>query len=120
MPSASADPFDVQSIEVADVERVENAALRRRESQLLRIRPSHETRVQRRHHGHAARPKSRDQIAVHRIFIEVDLKLAHGCGSTPVLLFQCFRLSRLGFQVRVDLRLIGVIIGEGRMHLRQR
>jgi hypothetical protein len=37
-----------------------------------------------------------------------------------VLLFQSFRLSHFGFQVRVDLRLIGVIISEGRMYLRQR
>jgi len=35
-------------------------------------------------------------------------------------LFQSFGLSRLCFQVCVDLRLVGVVVGEGRMNLRQR
>ena len=35
-------------------------------------------------------------------------------------LFQGLGFPRLGFQVRVDLRLVGVVISEGRMNLRQR
>jgi hypothetical protein len=37
-----------------------------------------------------------------------------------VFLFECLCLSRLCFQVRIDFRLIGVVIGKGRMNLRQR
>jgi len=37
-----------------------------------------------------------------------------------VLLFEGLCLKRLCIQVRVDFRLIGVVIGKGRMNLRQR
>jgi len=38
----------------------------------------------------------------------------------PVLLFEGLCLPRLGFQVCVDLRLVGVVVSKGRMNLRQR
>jgi len=37
-----------------------------------------------------------------------------------VLLFEFFCLACLGFQIRVDLRLVGVVVGKGGMNLRQR
>jgi hypothetical protein len=37
-----------------------------------------------------------------------------------VLLFEGLGFLRLSFQVRVDLRLVGVVVGKGRMNLRQR
>ena len=120
MHSAGTYPFSVESIEIADVERVKNTASLGGESQLLRIRLPYETGVQHGHHRHATRAKCRGQIAVHRVLIDINLKLAHGCGSVPVLLLQSVRLSHFGFQVGVDLRLIGVIVGQGRMYLRQR
>ena len=37
-----------------------------------------------------------------------------------VLLFQSFSLAVLGFEVRVYFRLVGIVVGKGRMHLCQR
>ena len=37
-----------------------------------------------------------------------------------MLLFEGLCLPRLGFQVSVDPRLVGVVAGKGRMNLRQR
>lgn len=37
-----------------------------------------------------------------------------------MLLFEGLGLLRLGFQVRVDFRLVGMVVSEGRMNLRQR
>jgi hypothetical protein len=57
---------------------------------------------------------------MHRIFVEVELDLIHGSGSAPVLSFQNLGLAILGCQVCVDFLLVGVIVGKGRMNLRQR
>ena len=37
-----------------------------------------------------------------------------------MLFFEGLCLPRLGFEVCVDLRLVGVVVGESRMNLRQR
>jgi hypothetical protein len=47
-----------------------------RKGQLLVVRCLSETRVQSRYHYYATRTKSRNKIAVHRVFVDVDLDLA--------------------------------------------
>ena len=88
--------------------------------QLFVVGPPCEPSVPGRGHGNATRTKSRDKVAVHRVFVDVDLDPAHRWGSAPVLRFEGLCLPRLGFQVPVDLRLVGVIVGKSRMNLRQR
>jgi len=68
----------------------------------------------------AGRSKSRDKIAVHRVFVDVDFDLAHRRRSAPVLFFEGRCLPLLRFQVRVDLRLVGVAVSKSRMNLRER
>jgi hypothetical protein len=111
MRSASTYPSSVESTEVADVECIENTASPSRKSQLLCIGLADQAGFQRRDHNHTARAKGRDEIAVHRVLIDIDLKPAHRNSSTPVLLFQSIGLLHFGLKVRVDLCLIGVIVG---------
>ena len=92
----------------------------RGEGQLFLVRLPGDARVLSRDHGDTARTKSRDQIAIHRVLINVDFDLAHGRRSAAVLLFEGLCLPRFSFQVSVYLCLVGVVVGKGRMHLRQR
>ena len=62
---------------------------------------------------------SRHQIGIHRVFVDVDVELAHARESAQVLLFKRLCLSRFGFKVRVDFRLVGVIVRKGRVNLSQ-
>ena len=57
--------------------RIENAAASRGEGQLFLVRHPVEARVQGRNHRDTARSQSRDKIAVHGVFTNVDLDLAH-------------------------------------------
>ena len=75
--SPGADPLRVKSIEIGDVERVEGTPTFGGKSQLFVVGLLNETGVYGRDHGDAARTKSRDKIAVHRVFIDVDLNPAH-------------------------------------------
>ena len=99
MFSPSAGPNRVQSIEIRDVERIEDTPLFGGERQLIVVRLPGETSVHSRDHCDATRTKSRDKIAVHRVFVDVDLDSAHEWGSAPVLLFEDLGLPLLGFQV---------------------
>ena len=89
----------------------------RGEGQLFLIRLLRETGVPNRGYADTARAKSRDEIAVHGVFVDVDLDLAHEWRSALVLLFEGLCFLRLGFQVRVDFRLVGMVVGKGRMNL---
>ena len=68
-------------------------------------------------HGDTARTQGGCQVAVHRVLIDVDLYLAHGCRSAGILPFKGICRLRLGFDVCVDLGLIGVVAGQGGMNL---
>lgn len=67
------------------------------EGQLFLVRLLGEAGVLSRDHGDTA--KSRDKIAVHRVLIDVDLDLAHGCRLAAMLLFEGLCLPRFGFEV---------------------
>jgi hypothetical protein len=69
-------------------------------------------------HRHVACAQRQHKSAVYRVLIDVDLDQAHG-RSAPVLPFELFGEVLFGFQIGVDLGLIGVVIGEGGMHLRK-
>src|ERR1035437_5071108 len=116
----STGPYRVNSIEIRDVECVEATPLFGGKCQLFVVGLLGETSVRNRDNGNASRTKSRDQIAVHRVFVDVDLDLAHRWRSAPVLCFEGLCLPRLEFEICVDLRLVGVVVGESRMNLRQR
>ena len=45
---------------------------------------------------------------------------AHGCRSATMVSLESLRFACFGFDVFVDFCLVGVVIGKGRMHLRQR
>ena len=120
MLSPRSNPLRVESIEIGDVERVEDTPTFGREGQLFFVGLPGQTGVHSRDHCDATRTKRRDQTALHRIFVDVEVDLIHECGSAPVLPFQSLGLAVLGFQVCVDFRLIGVVVGKSRMNLRQR
>ena len=75
--SSFGDPLRVKSLEIGNVKRVENTPACCGEGQLFLVRPLGQAGVQRRDHGDAARAKSCDKIAVHRIRVDVDLDPAH-------------------------------------------
>ena len=75
--SPGTDPLRVKSIEIGDVERVEDTPTFRGEGQLFLVRLLGEAGVQSRDHCDTTRTKSRDKIAVHRVFVDLDLDLAH-------------------------------------------
>jgi hypothetical protein len=120
MVSPGTDPLRVKSIEVGHVERVEDTLAFGSEGQLLLVGLPGQTLIHYRDHCDTTRTKGRDQTTMHRIFVEVQLNLIHGCRSTPVLSFENLGLAVLGCQVRVDFFLIGIVIGKSRMNLRQR
>src|SRR6266699_1460543 len=76
--SRSAPTHRVKSIEIRDVERVEDTPMFGGKGQLFLVRFLGETGVRSRDHSNATKSKSRDKIAVHRVFVDVDLDLAHG------------------------------------------
>ena len=63
--------------------------------------------------------QSRGKIAIHRIVVDVDLDLTHARGSAAVLLFQGFGFLRLRLYVGVDLTLVGMLVSQRRMNLRE-
>lgn len=73
----SNDPHRVKAIEIRDVERVENAPVLGGKCQLLVVRLLDETSVQSRDHCDTTRTECSDKIAVHRVFVDVDLDLIH-------------------------------------------
>jgi hypothetical protein len=75
--SPSTGPLRVKSIEIRDVEREEDTPMFGGKGQLFVVGLPGETSVQSRGHGNATRTKNRDKIAVHRVFVDVDLDLAH-------------------------------------------
>jgi len=77
MLSSGADPFRVKAIEIGHVERVENTPAFGGESQLLVVRLFGKAGAQSREHCDTAGTESRDKIAVHRVFVDVDLDLTH-------------------------------------------
>lgn len=77
MFSPAKDPFRVKTIEIRDVERVENAPVVCGKFQLFVVGSLDETGVQRRDRRNATGTESRDKIAVHRLFVGVDLDQAH-------------------------------------------
>ena len=58
-------------MEIRDVERVEDMTKLTRECELLFIRLFDETCVERRDHDDLAIPQRCDEIAVHRIFVDI-------------------------------------------------
>ena len=90
------------------------------ESQLFVVGPPCETSVQSRYYSNATGTKSGNEIAVHRVFVDVDLDPAHRGGSAPVPFLESLCFPRLEFQVCVNLPLVGVVVGQSRMDLRQR
>ena len=97
-------PLRVKSMEIANVKRIEDTFMRSGERQLFLIRCFDEPGVQSRDHRNTTRTENRDKIAVYRVFIDVDLDLAHWRGSAPVLFLKGLRLPRLRFEIRVDFR----------------
>jgi hypothetical protein len=77
MLSPGSDPLRMKSIEIGHVERVEDTFTFGGEGQLVLVRLFGETGVQSRDHCDTAGTKSRDKIAVHRVFVDVDLDLTH-------------------------------------------
>ena len=77
MLAAGTDPLRVKSMEIGNVERVEDTFMCRGERQLFLVRLPGEARVESRDHYDVTRTKSRDKIAIHRVFIDIDLDLAH-------------------------------------------
>ena len=77
MLSPGTGPLRVEPIEIGNVEGVKDTATFGGKGQLLVVGLPGETSVQSRDHGDAARTKSRDKIAVHRVFVDVELELAH-------------------------------------------
>ena len=110
----------MQVIEIRDVKSVEDTPLLGRKCQLFVVRPLGETGVQNGEDHNAARTKCRDKIRVHRVFVNVELNPIHGYGSSLVLPLKGLSLPSLSFDVRVDLRHIGMIIRQCGMDLRQR
>jgi hypothetical protein len=105
---------------VGHVERVEHTVAFGSEGQLFLAGLLGQTGIHNRYHCETTRTKGRDQATMHRIFVEVELDLIHGCGSAPVLSFQNLSLAVLGCQVCVDFLLVGIVVGKSRMNLRQR
>ena len=114
------DPLRVEAIEIGDVERVEDALTSGSEGQLFLVGLLCQTGIKNRDHGDTTRTKCRNQATMHRIFVEIDLDPIHRCGSGPVLPFQNFSLAVLSCQVCIELLLVGIIVCESRMNLRQR
>jgi hypothetical protein len=77
MFSPGAGPNGVKSVKIRDVERVEDTPMFDGEGQLLAVGLPRETSVQSCNHRNSTRTKSSDKIAIHRVFVDVDLDLAH-------------------------------------------
>jgi hypothetical protein len=77
MISPGTDPLRVEAIEIGHVERVQDTPTFGGESQLLLVRLFGEAGIQSRDRCDTAGTKSRDKIAVHRVFIDVDFDLTH-------------------------------------------
>jgi hypothetical protein len=120
MLSAGTDPLRVKTIEIRYVERVNNAAAVRGEGQLVLVGLPNQTSIHSGDHRCTSGTKRRDEVGVHRVFVDVNLDLVHRCGSAPVMCFEGVSLPRLGFQVCVDLHLVGMVVSQSRMDLRQR
>lgn len=120
MFSARTDPSRVKSIEIGDVEGVEDTLSLGRERQVFLVGPPDQAGIQRCDHFDTPRSKRRNQITIHSVFIDVDSQGIHALRSTPVLLLYGLCFPRLCFQVAVDFRLVGVVVGKGRMNLSQR
>ena len=77
MLSPRAKPLRVKSIEIGHVEGVEGTITLGGEGQLLLVGLFGEAGVQSRDHCDTAGTTGRDKIAVHRVFVDVDLDLTH-------------------------------------------
>lgn len=120
MLSPGTDPLRVKPIEVGDVEGIQDATVLGGEGQLLFVGHFDEAGVDSGDHLDSAGTKRRDKVAVHSVFVDVDVDLAHRPGSAPVLLFQRFRHVGFCFEVGLDLRPVGVVVSKSGMNLRQR
>ena len=65
-------------MKIADVERVKDAAVFRGEFQLPLVRLSGQTSIESSDHPNAAGTKRGDEIAVHRVLIDVNPYYVHG------------------------------------------
>lgn len=110
----------MQAVEVGDVECIQHATPQGSEGELLFVGPRGEANIQRGDDRDLSGAKSGDQIAIHRVFIDVDLDPAHWRGLPPVLLFERLGLLGLGVDVGVDFGAVGVVIRQRRVDLRQR
>jgi hypothetical protein len=117
MPFVRTRPSRVKPVEIGDVERIEDTLLFGREGQLLLGGLPDQAGIQSCDCFDTSGSKSRHQIAVHRVLVEVDLERIHGGRSAPVLLLKGLCFLRFGFQVGIDFRLVGVVTGQGRMNL---
>lgn len=77
MFSSRNDPLGVKPIEIRDVERIENTPLFGGEVQLLGVGLPGETSVPRSNHGDSTRTKGSHRVAIHRVFVDVYLEMAH-------------------------------------------
>src|ERR1017187_5418541 len=67
----------VDLVEVSDIERVERPALNRGQPEVVFILPADHARVRGSDNVNSTRPKTSNNIAVHRILIYVQTKAAH-------------------------------------------
>ena len=118
--SPGAHPLRVQPMEIVNVERVNDTPTPHSDHQLFLVRFLSKASIQSRNHRNATSTKGGDKIAVHRVLVDVDLDPIQRSGSELVSLLEDFRLMCLSIQIRVNLRLVGVVIGKGGVNLHQR
>ena len=111
--AAGIDPFRMEPIEIGDVEAFGGVG------QMLVVGLCHQAGIRSRGHCHVARAKSRNEAALYSVLVDIDLEELHR-GSAPVLLCERVVLALFGFQIGVDLGLVGVMVGQSGMHLCQR
>jgi hypothetical protein len=75
--STGSEPLRVKSIEIRDVERIEDTLLFSSKGQLFLIGLLGQAGVQGCDHGDTARTESRNKIAIHSVFVEVDFDPTH-------------------------------------------
>ena len=113
------DPLGVEAIEITHIEGVEDTFVRGGKGQVLFSRSADQPGVQRGQHGDATRAQGGDQIPIHRIFVNVYAEAAHGRGLLEMLCLEDGGGLRFGFEVGIDLRLIGMVAGQCGIDLRE-
>jgi hypothetical protein len=111
-------PCGVDLVEVSDIERVERLALSRSQTEVVFILPADHARVGGSDYVNSTRPKTPNDVAVHRILVYVQAKAAH-CKLCPGRENFCYG-GVLGSNVTVNLIEVGVVVGQGGVNLSQR